>query len=124
MIKFFQKILLSQESKNQRLFAAVEAGNILETKCSLEIGADVKKSHSERHNPLELAIRQRHTEIVRHLLEAGAPVEFRNAEGLTPLHVASYAGDEEIVMRSIRLFFGNILLGGTCSLEVSGAPHQ
>jgi ankyrin repeat protein len=75
-------------------FGKAEAARIL-----LEAGAavDVYAENVIRVQPLHSAAANRHLELCRLLLAAGADVNAREGSGYTPLHAAAQLGDPEMV---------------------------
>ena len=62
----------------------------------MKAGADINIAQRNGLTPLLIAIRERHTDIVRSLLARGANVHVRDAEGRGPLAFAAAAGLEEL----------------------------
>lgn len=54
------------------------------------------------HTVLHLASANRHCEVVKSLVEAGASVNVRNAHGNTPLHSAAATGTVDVLLVSTR----------------------
>ena len=63
----------------------------------LERGADVNAKIYEGYTALQMASRNRHTEIVAMLLEKGSDVNAQDKDGYTALIWASVRGRTEIV---------------------------
>lgn len=90
-------------AEEQRLLAAVAAGDLAEVKRLIAAGepvdrrAPITNTFNDGHTPLLVAARDGHTEIVAELLKAGSDV---NAEEPTfcavPLHKAVYNGRADI----------------------------
>ncbi|EKX35976.1 hypothetical protein GUITHDRAFT_117891 [Guillardia theta CCMP2712] len=55
------------------------------------------RGFSFKGEALSLAAKQQNLEAVQELLEEGVDINYRNVDGDTALHLASYNGDEEIV---------------------------
>ncbi|MEU9593839.1 ankyrin repeat domain-containing protein [Streptomyces sp. NPDC048219] len=92
-----------REAAEQRLMAAVTAGDIDAVRTHLRSGADVDRrfpvvnGFNDAHTPLLVASRDGHTDIVRALLAAGADVNaVEPTFGAVPLHKAVYNGHADI----------------------------
>jgi len=80
------------------LLNAARDGDLVQVLASMRAGADVNaRSGINRYTPLIWASVRGHTDIVYALLEAGAEVEYRLADGQTALMRASDNGHIEIV---------------------------
>jgi len=79
------------------LILAAEIGDAESVRVLLSRGADVKANRRYRHDALGGACDAEHEDIMRLLLDAGAPVDSDNAQGWTPLMVASSRGDTPTV---------------------------
>ncbi len=89
--------------RQQRLMAAVVAGDLAGVRRELANGAEVDarypmvNSFNDGHTPLLVACREGHVEIARALLEAGADVNaVEPVFGAVPLHKAVYNGRVDI----------------------------
>ncbi|XP_039272536.2 uncharacterized protein LOC120346782 isoform X1 [Styela clava] len=92
--------LLPDKDGNIPLFLSIESGN--QGACK-----DLLTSHSEQQLKYEktgsldialhLACRRRDLEMVRMFADYNTPVNNKNADGKTSLHIAAYMGDEAIV---------------------------
>jgi hypothetical protein len=80
---------------DQDLLHASGEGDFERVKWAIEKGADVNANNGQM--PLCLASWKGHESIIFLLLEKGADVNAKDDEGSTPLHYASYYGDEAIV---------------------------
>ena len=79
---------------------AVENGNIKAVKQYLAAGVDVNiEDDSDRYKftPLLIAAQYNQMEIAKLLIDKGANVNVKDADGDTPLKSAAYAGHKEIV---------------------------
>lgn len=56
----------------------------------------VRSQNNSGNSPLHLASAYAHLELVRYLLQAGAPVNSPNFRGETPLHLAMQDGFVEV----------------------------
>ncbi|MFR9726625.1 ankyrin repeat domain-containing protein [Streptomyces sp. MS19] len=90
-------------AQEQRLMAAVAAGDAAAARAELAAGAAVDarfpvvNGFNDAHTPLLVASRDGHTEIVRDLLAAGADVNATEPTfGAVPLHKAVYNGRADI----------------------------
>ncbi|MEV5433819.1 ankyrin repeat domain-containing protein [Streptomyces sp. NPDC052701] len=88
-----------RETAEQRLMAAVSAGDTDAVRAELRAGAEVDRrfpvvnGFNDAHTPLLVACRDGHEEIVRELLAAGADVNATEPTfGAVPLHKAVYNG--------------------------------
>ncbi|MEI8348860.1 MAG: ankyrin repeat domain-containing protein [Candidatus Omnitrophota bacterium] len=79
------------------LILAAEIGDAESVRVLLGRGADVKAKRRYGHDALGGACDAQHEDIMRLLLDAGAPVDSDNAQGWTPLMVASSRGDTPTV---------------------------
>lgn len=98
-----------QRVRNQRLMAAVNAGDASAVRTLLEEGADVHErfpivnGFNDDHTPLHVACREGHAEIVAALLEKGADVNaVEPVFGAVPLHKAVYNGHAPITEMLVR----------------------
>jgi uncharacterized protein len=62
-----------------------------------EVSAPAERSFEPGVTPLQSAIAGGHTEIALELMEGGADVRARTADGVTPLHAAAQRGDERVL---------------------------
>lgn len=92
-----------QQVRDQRLMAAVTAGDIERVRRLIDQGAEVDARYpvlngfNDGHTPLLVAARDGHTEIVRLLVAAGADVNATEPTfGAVPLHKAVYNGHVDI----------------------------
>lgn len=75
----------------ERLWLAIETGDLREAEQALREGADL---HDEDAPPLILAMEAKRPEMVRFLLEAGAPVHHGGFYGKAPLYWAVFQTEE------------------------------
>jgi ankyrin repeat protein len=59
-------------------------------------GGAAVNAKADGYSPLHGAAWQGHVEVVRALLDFGAPVNAQDGEGYTPLHKAAWRGHEQI----------------------------
>ncbi|MBK8397606.1 MAG: ankyrin repeat domain-containing protein [Leptospiraceae bacterium] len=84
-------------SPQERLEAAIQAGDLEDTKKAIADKADLEAELQKNITPLELAIKKNKLDIVKLLIEKGANVNPTKAEsGYTPLHVAAINNRLEI----------------------------
>lgn len=80
---------------------ACSSGNLEEVKKQLSDESQrskyFKMKDSLGHGPLSVAANSGHTEVVKYLLEVGAPVNQSSSDGMTALHRASDTSRHEIV---------------------------
>ncbi|WP_116201214.1 ankyrin repeat domain-containing protein [Amycolatopsis circi] len=103
--KYLNERIASDEKKTaeQRLMAAVDAGDADAVRTLLADGAEVDEvfprlgGFNDGHTPLLVAARDGHTEIARLLLAAGADVNATEPTfGAVPLHKSVYNGHVEL----------------------------
>ncbi len=80
---------------NERLWVAVEAGNLARVKKALAAGADVNDEDEDGHTPLMAAAWRGDLKIVQLLVAAGADPN-RWGQGDTPLNRAASGGHREV----------------------------
>ncbi len=83
--------MLSAQSRETPLHAAVEAGKLDLVRYFLDQGADVNARAADGRMPLFRAAHAARTELVALLLEQGAEVKVVDGQGATPLHYAANA---------------------------------
>lgn len=82
----------------QELLEAARDGDAATVRALLGDGADVAEARGDGMTPLHLAAERGHAEVVRLLLDAGAPVHVGTRIGAyTPLHLAARRGSGDIV---------------------------
>ncbi|HEX6355577.1 ankyrin repeat domain-containing protein [Actinophytocola sp.] len=93
----------AQQIEDQKLMAAVNAGDVAEARRLILDGARIDErfpivnGFNDAHTPLLVASRDGHTEIARLLLEAGADVNATEPTfGAVPLHKAVYNGHADL----------------------------
>ncbi len=87
--------------RNQRLFNASAAGDLVEMSRQLRLGADVNGGRAEKDEgstPLIDAAQAGQSEAVKLLLSKGARVHAINDDGNTAMSLAASRGSEDIVM--------------------------
>ncbi|KAJ3065723.1 hypothetical protein HDU99_004079, partial [Rhizoclosmatium hyalinum] len=62
-----------------------------------EKGADIEAKDAQDKTPLQLAVENRHADMVEMLLDNGAQLESKDAVGWTALHGAAWNGQRELV---------------------------
>lgn len=72
----------------EQLISAINAGNHEEVVSLLDKWADPAACTDEHGHAVIAAVRQRKPEILKTMLEAGAPLHARDKDGRTPLHIA------------------------------------
>lgn len=77
----------------------------------------VLESDPAQGTPKTPLTREQRLRIVRLLIKAGAPLDFRDSQGVTPLHIAARRGDLELV----KMFLD---AGANVSIQVSGIMHH
>ncbi len=82
---------------NAKLIIAVERGDLDEVKTLHANGAHINALGECRNNALQRAIKFGHREIARYLLEQGAAVNHRNANGETAAHEAARKNDQHML---------------------------
>ena len=90
-------LCLSDEAEDERFREACRDGRLDEVETRLKKLQDPNVATTEGRSALLLAAEQRHLEVVRLLLEAGACCDPANRNGATPLHFASMRGHLEMV---------------------------
>ena len=96
--------------ETQKLFEAIEDGKVDEATALVGQGADLTQVW-ETHpscarapcQPLHAAVVMGQAELVATLVEAGAPLEGRDAKKRTPLHLAAANGQHELVTQLLGL---------------------
>ena len=88
----------SPDPAGTALVAAIRAADADGVAAALAAGADPDRPDPEfRMRPLSLAAMIGDTEVARTLLDSGASLDARNADGRTPLHTAAFAGKVKVV---------------------------
>jgi len=68
----------------------------------LKRGVNIASVDNKVWTPLNEAIQEDHVEIVRELLNNGAPVEFKNKDGCTHLNTAALKGQVDVVRELLK----------------------
>ena len=96
--------------KGDSICKAAERGDETAVESFFEAGADIheRNRYREGRTPLMLAAKNGHIGVCKLLLNKGADVNFKGPAGITALHAAVEAGEEEVVrylltVRGIRL---------------------
>ncbi len=84
------------ESLNVKLFAAIEGGHLEEIRAAIRAGGDIEALSYLDLTPLQHAVNDGRTDIVKLLLEERAQTETQ-AQELTSLHIAALKGRSAIV---------------------------
>ncbi len=97
------ELLMERSSDELRLTQACELGDDAACQALLARRPDLARSLSEgERRALVEAVRQDNRSAVRLMLAAGWPVDVRGDEGATPLHVAAWLGNAELVRELVR----------------------
>jgi ankyrin repeat protein len=78
----------TQQTPDQRLLAAAEAGDLEKVKACLAEGADINTRNAGGDTPLILAVREGQDGVIAELLAQNADATLHNNQGKTVLHVA------------------------------------
>ena len=90
-------LLLASASASSPLHSAAESGDVAALLSALEMGYDDLSSvDADHYTALHLAAGMGHLDIVKLLLERGAPAVAVDDNGEQPLHLASHLGRTEI----------------------------
>lgn len=96
MIRFALALALSF-SPNQSLIEACLSGNVAKLKTAVEQGAELELRHGNNDlTPLMLSVYRDHPEQMQYLIESGANINARSADGFTPLLMAASGGQIEL----------------------------
>ena len=108
----------SSLSKDEALFKACWDGDAaLVARLITEFGANVAAKDNTGRNPLHIAARRNHVDVVRTLVrDFGANVGAQNGDGWTPLFFAAHCGHSE----TVRMLVGEFGADESAKAEVSG----
>lgn len=85
------------------LHDAVEEGNLAEVKSLIAKGEDLNAQNSGyMQTPLQLAVYNENSDIVKVLIKAGADVNLKMKNGHTALHTAAFFGDTKSITFILR----------------------
>ncbi|RDW78859.1 ankyrin repeat domain-containing protein [Aspergillus mulundensis] len=85
-----------QNSDSSSLYWAARNGKLVHVQRMVELGADVSAT-ADGLSPLDHAVCEGHADVVKYLLEKGAPYRWSETRPWTPLCAAAAAGFTEIV---------------------------
>jgi hypothetical protein len=80
----------AEQDPNDMLFFAASIGDSEKVKTALKKGADVNSRHLNQNTALHAASVQSKYDIMKQLMEAGADVNAKNKDGLTPLMMVAF----------------------------------
>ncbi len=83
------------------MMMAAKAGHVPVAKALLAHSADVAAEDDQGRSSLVLAVEASKPEAVRLLLLAHADINLPNAEGWTPIIIAAYRGDHNLVRKYV-----------------------
>ena len=87
----------AQQLPKKTLNQAVVDGDIDRVKSEISAGTDLNSKNRMGWTLLQIAVRNKRSEIAKLLIDKGADVNVRDSRGRTPLHFAVESGQKEIV---------------------------
>ena len=85
------------QETSRELLKAADKGDLDKVNSLIKQGANVASKDSEGKTAVYYSVRGRHVAVTERLLELGAPEDLPDHSGVTPLMIASGAGNVELI---------------------------
>ncbi|XP_076279318.1 uncharacterized protein LOC143208632 isoform X2 [Lasioglossum baleicum] len=109
-------------TNQEKMFAAIEKGNLEDLKSYLRKGADINARSINSSNTLHFAARGPGLEVVKFIIDQKLGVNIKDVNGQSPLHIAAAHGRKDIVeffIRETGVYVDDVDNSGKTSLHIA-----